>query len=118
MHVEKIFVIKNLAEKLWKTEDSLAQSMSDASTLMAGIMQGRKDLNLSAVVTAKVTDQIAQAIAQMAEAQNTIVAAHAEMDEIKLRLGVRTKLLGWPEKTAPKPGGGGVTDVEDQRQVS
>lgn len=114
--MEKIFVIKSLAEKLWKTEDSITQSMADASALLTGMMQGRQDLKLSATVTAKASDKIAQAIAQLAEAQTTIIAAHAEMEEIKLRLGVRTKMAGFWDKVLP--GGGGVTtDHQDERQV-
>ena len=114
--MEKIFVIKSLAEKLWKTEDSITQSMADASALLAGMMQGRQDLKLSAMVTAKASDKIAQAIAQLAQAQSTIIEAHAEMEEVKLRLGVRTKMSGFWSK--PSGGGGGITtDYAEERDV-
>jgi len=111
--MEKIFTMKALAVKLWKTEESVDAAMADASDLLAAVVQARKDHNVSVVATAKTTDTLARAIAQLAEAQKTVVAAHAEMEEVKLRLGVRTKMFGQQEKPSPNGGGVGTEDIRE-----
>ena len=48
--MEKIFVVQKVATQLWATENAVDSAMSEASAMMADMLQARKDLGLSAVV--------------------------------------------------------------------
>lgn len=92
--LEKIFVVKRVAEKLWKTEESVDAAMADASKLMGDMIESRKELGLSPVVTDAATQKVADAMRAIADARAALVAAHSELAELKLRIGVRTKMDG------------------------
>lgn len=92
--MEKIFVARRVGSKLIATENALDNAMIEAAGLMADMLQARKDLNLSLVSGDKAHAKLVQAMALMAEARSTMVEAHNELGEMKLRLGIRTKLAG------------------------
>lgn len=92
--VEKIFVAQRVGTKLVSTEDALDNAMIEAAGLMADMLQARKDLNLSVISGDKAHAKIVQAMALMAEARSAMVEAHQELGEMKLRLGIRTKMVG------------------------
>jgi hypothetical protein len=92
--VEKVFVVKRVAEKLWSTEEAIDGAIAEAAALMGGLVEARRELNVSPVATDKATSRIAEAMAAMAEARAALMAAHQELNEVKLRIGVRTKLDG------------------------
>jgi len=96
--LEKVFVAQRVATKLYVTEGAIDTAMVEAAALMADLVQGRKDLGLSAVVGDKATVKVMQALAALGEARAAMVETHQELDEVKLRLGVRTKMSGWDER--------------------
>lgn len=90
--MEKAFVVQKVASKLFATERSVDAAMTDAAELMALLMQSRLDVNASAVVGDQAAVKLAEAIAAISAARSAVVACHNELAEVKLRIGVRTKL--------------------------
>ncbi|MFZ4607085.1 MAG: hypothetical protein ACOYM5_12585 [Caulobacter sp.] len=104
-----------MARKLFATEHALDAAMTEAAELMADLLKARKDLNLSAVVGDAAPSKLVEAMSALAEARTAIVSVHNELNDVKLRIGVRTKMTGWedkpPESDTPK-------NRQDLRQVS
>lgn len=96
--MEKALVVQRVANRLWATEKAVDAAMAEAASLMMSIADARAELNLSAVVADDATGKVAQAIATLAEARRAVVSAHANLSETKLRIGVRTKLVGVTDK--------------------
>lgn len=92
--MEKIFVARRVGSKLIATENALDNAMIEAAGLMADMLQARQELNLSVIAGDKAHAKLVQAMALMAEARTAMVDAHNELGETKLRLGIRTKLVG------------------------
>ncbi len=92
--MEKIFVVKSVAEKLWATEEAIDGAMASASALMGGLIEARQELNYSPVLTDVATTKIAAAMQAMAAARTAMIEAHHALVETKLRIGVRTKMDG------------------------
>jgi len=113
--VEKAFVAQRVARKLFATEHALDAAMTEAAELMADLLKARKDLNLSAVVGDAAPAKLVEAMAALAEARTAVVKVHNELNDVKLRIGVRTKMAGWEEK--PPETGTGFAG-QDLRQVS
>ncbi len=113
--MEKAFVAQRVARKLFATEHALDAAMTEAAELMADLLKARKDLNLSAVVGDAAPAKLVDAMAALAQARSAVVAVHNELNDVKLRIGVRTKMTGWedkpPESDTPK-------NRQDLRQVS
>ena len=92
--VEKVFVVKGVAEKLWASENAIDGAIASAATLMGGLVDARRELEVSHVITDAATSKIATAMKAMAEARTALVEAHHALYEAKLRIGDRTKLDG------------------------
>jgi hypothetical protein len=106
--MEKIFVVKRVASKLHGTEAAIDAAMVQAAEMMADLVQARKDLGLSATVGAAATAKVMAAMAALSDARTAMVDAHGELDQTRLRLGVRTKMMGWDAKE-------GAAQVQDER---
>lgn len=107
--MEKVFVAQRVANKLFATEAAVDAAMVEVTEMMAELIQARKDLNLSATVGNGVSAKFAEAVQALATARTAIVDAHAELDETRLRVGIRTRLSGVIDKpigmdTAPATG--------------
>ena len=96
--MEKIFVVKRVAAKLHGTEAAIDAAMVQTAEMVAELVQARKDLGVSATVASAATDKIMAALTALGEARAAMVEAHGELDETRLRLGVRTKMMGWDPK--------------------
>jgi len=92
--VEKALVAQKLANKLFATEAAVDAAMAEAMNLLAGLAEARREAGVSAVVGNVATAKVAEAIATLSQARTAIVAAHDEMADVKLRLGIRTKMIG------------------------
>ncbi|HEY3695023.1 hypothetical protein, partial [Phenylobacterium sp.] len=90
--MEKVFVVQRVAKKLYATEAAVDGAMSQAAELMADLLQARQDVNVSSVVIEDAAAKIVEAIKALGEARSAMVGAHNELAEVKLRLGVRTKM--------------------------
>lgn len=96
--MEKALVCQRVANRLWATEKAVDSAMAEAASLMMSIAEARAELGLSAVVADDATGKVAQAIATLAEARRAVVSAHGDLASTKLRIGVRTKLIGVSDK--------------------
>jgi hypothetical protein len=99
--MEKVFVVKRVAEKLWATEEAIDGAIASASGLMGGLVEARQELKVSAIVTDPATAKIADAVKALAEARSAMIAAHDALTEAKLRIGVRTKMDWWQKTATP-----------------
>lgn len=96
--MEKAFVAQRVATKLFATENAVDAALAEASGLMCDMLQARKDLGLSAVVGDAAVSKLGEAITAIGLARTAMVSAHAELEETKLRIGIRTKLAGYEDK--------------------
>jgi hypothetical protein len=111
MGVEKAFVAQRVANKLFATEAAVDAAMVETMEMIAELIQARKDLGLSATVGNGASAKLGDAVSALAAARTAVVEAHAELDEVRLRVGIRTKLIGVIGKD-------GLTGHNDLRAVS
>lgn len=102
--LDKAFVAQRVAQKVWTAEDAVDTAMVQAAELMTAIMAARQELKVSAEVTDKATTELAAAISALGQARTSLIAAHGELAEAKLRVGIRTKMVGMYDKP-PRPNG-------------
>jgi len=96
--VEKALVAQKLANKLFATEAAVDAAMAEAMNLLAGMAEARKEAGMSATVGNEATAKIAEAISILAQARTAVVEAHGELNDLKLRVGIRTKMVGIMDK--------------------
>lgn len=113
--MEKVFVAQRVATKLFASEKAVDAAMVEAAELMADLVKARKDLNLSAVVGDKAVAKVVEALSALGEARSAMVEAHNELNDVKLRIGVRTKMIGFEDKP---PGQTGLHEVRGRREAS
>jgi len=113
--VEKVFVAQRVANKLYATEAAIDAAVVEAAQLLTDLVQARKDLGLSATVGNSATNKLAQAMAALNEARSATVEMHNELNGLKLRLGVRTKMIGFEKDPGPTPTG--LHEVADLRDA-
>ena len=96
--MDKALVAQRVANRLFATEKAVDAAMAEAASLMTSLAEARSELGLSAVVGDDVTSKVAQAIATLADARRSVVAAHGGLADLKIRVGIRTKLIGVTDK--------------------
>ena len=96
--MDKALVGQRVANRLFATEKAVDAAMAEAAQLMTALSEARTELRLSAVVGDEATMKVAQAIGTLAEARRAIVSAHGDLADLKLRVGIRTKLIGISDK--------------------
>ena len=90
--MEKIFVAKRVAAKLFATEAAVDGALVEASEMMSELLKARKDVNASLVFADNTQTKLMDAIKALSEARTAMVGVHGELAEAKLRLGIRTKM--------------------------
>jgi hypothetical protein len=90
--MEKIFVAKRVAAKLFVTEAAVDGALVEASELMSEMLKARKDVNASLVFADATQAKLMDAMKALSEARTAMVAVHSELAEAQLRLGIRTKM--------------------------
>jgi hypothetical protein len=101
--VDKVFVAKQVATKLRATEAAVDAALVEATELMGDLIRGRVQLRISAGATDPTMAKIAAAIAALSEARTAMVASHVAADELRLRIGIRTRLDGTENKVEDAP---------------
>ena len=91
--MEKAFVAQRVAKKLFTTEAAVDSALEQAAELMGEMLKARKDVNVSLVFADDVQVKMMEAIKALSEARTAMVGVHEELNEAKLRLGVRTKMV-------------------------
>ncbi|MDQ0465091.1 hypothetical protein QO010_002875 [Caulobacter ginsengisoli] len=105
--MEKAFVAKRVAKKLFATEKAVDAAMLEAAELMMEMVTSRRDLGLSAVVGDSAQAKLVEAIAALGSARTAMVEMHGELNDVRLRMGLRTTMGGLDDKlpdTPPKTG--------------
>lgn len=97
--MEKAFVAQRVAKKLFSTEAAVDSALMEAAELMSEMLQARKDVNTSLVFADDVQVKMMEAMKALSEARTAMVGVHNELNEAKLRLGVRTKMYGMDKPT-------------------
>ena len=92
--MEKAFVAQRVAKKLFVTEAAVDSALVEASELMSEMLKARQEVNTSLVFADDVQIKMVEAIKALSEARTAMVAVHSELNEAKLRLGIRTKMSG------------------------
>jgi len=113
MVMEKVFVAQRVASKLFATENAIDAAMVEAAELMADMLKARKDIGLSAVVGDRASVKLVEALAALSEARSAMVDMHGELNDVKLRIGVRTKMVGWEDKPPATAGRSSTKDLRD-----
>jgi len=96
--MEKVFVAQGVAKKLFTTEHAVDSALAEAAELMSEMLRAKKDVNLSMVVGDEAASKLVDAIKALGEARTAMVGVHNELNDVKLRLGIRTK-MGFEDKT-------------------
>jgi hypothetical protein len=90
--MDKVFVARGVAKKLFATEAAVDSALTEAAELMSVMLAARKDVNTSLVFADDAAVKMVEAIKALGEARTAMVGVHNELNEAKLRLGIRTKL--------------------------
>jgi hypothetical protein len=90
--MEKVFVAQRVAKKLFKTEAAVDGALMEAAELMSEMLKARSDVNTSLVFADDVQVKMMEAMKALSEARTAMVGVHNELNEAKLRLGIRTKM--------------------------
>jgi hypothetical protein len=96
--MERALVAQHVANKLFATENAIDQAIADASALVGELVKARQELGVSAVFADASFAQATAALAALGQARSAVVAAHNDLAESKLRVGIRTKLAGTSDK--------------------
>lgn len=96
--MDKALIAQTVANKLFATENAVDTAIIEATKLMGGLIEARQEMRLSAVVGDDAVTKLAVALSALTEARKAVVEAHNELAEVKLRVGIRTKLLGVTDK--------------------
>lgn len=98
--MDKVFVAKGVADQLLVAEKALELAIIETQALSTKMLQARHELNLGATVGSAELAGVAQTLAGLEAARLAITGTHAGLDEVRLRIGVRTKLTGAYKTTA------------------
>ena len=96
--MDKALIAQTVANKLFATENAVDTAIVEATKLMGGLIEARQEMRLSAVVGDDAVSKLAVALSALTEARKAVVEAHNELAEVKLRVGIRTKLIGVTDK--------------------
>jgi hypothetical protein len=111
LYVDKVFVAKRVATKLRGAEHSIDAALVEATEMVAELLRARKELGLAANVGDVAVSKLTAAVAALSEARTSMVAAHADLAEVQLRIGVRTRMDGAEEKAEPATAVGTLREV-------
>jgi len=92
--MDKVFVAKSVANKLFTTEAAVDGALIEATELLSEMLKARTQVNTSLVFADDVQVKMMEAMKALSEARTAMVAVHNELNEAKLRLGIRTKMNG------------------------
>ncbi len=96
--MDKVLVARRVATKLRATEAAVDAALAEATELMGEMIRGRQETKVSAIATDPSMAKVAAAIAALSEARTSMVLAHGELDELRLRVGIRTRMDGTEDK--------------------
>jgi hypothetical protein len=90
--MDRVTLMRGVAEKLFAAEGTIDGAITDTAALLSEMIEARKAAKVSTVVDAKANAKVIEAMAALSAARTAMADAHNEMNEVKLRLGVRTRM--------------------------
>ena len=96
--MERALVAQQVANKLLATENAIDQAIADAALLVGELVKARQELGVSAVFGDESMSKATAALAALGQARTAVVAAHHDLNDAKLRVGIRTKMAGFGDK--------------------
>ena len=109
--MERALVVQKVANDLFATEAAIDEALARASKLIAEIVSARQELGLAACVVDETVASATQAVSALSGARASIVASHSQLEEIRQRIGLRVKAVGF--KLPPKSALGSVNMAAD-----
>ena len=94
--------------ELFPAETAIDAALALSAQLLGAQVNARRHANLSAVVGQKAIEESLAALAALGEARRRIVAAHAELGQVKIDIGLRTVAGG---DSGDKPSSAAVSDL-------
>ena len=92
--MERALVVQKVANDLFAAEAAIDEALARASKLVGEIVSARQELGLAACVVDEAVMSATQAANALAAARTSVVASHAQLEEVRQRLGVRIKASG------------------------
>ena len=90
----------------------LDAALIEASELVAELLRARTQLGLGANVGDAALTKLTAAMTALSDARTSMVAGHAELAEVQLRLGIRTRMNATEDKVEnEQPGVTGLKEV-------
>ena len=111
--MERALVAQNVANKLFATEDAIDQAIANASLLVGELVKARQEFGVSAVFADESFTKATAALAALGQARTAMVACHHDLNDARLRVGIRTQMAG----ASPKPPAQSRLATSDLRQV-
>jgi len=101
--MDKVKTAKRVAERLFATEEALDGAMVQASGLLQVMIEGRRELKLSAVAGEAAQSRVAESIAALAEARRAVMAAHGALANLQRKMDLDDNDLGPLDKPEEDP---------------
>ena len=111
--MERALVAQQLANKLFASENAIDQAIAEASLLVSELVRTRQEFGVSAVFADESFTKATASLAALGQARTAMVAVHHDLNDAKLRMGIRTKMAG----AEPKPPNTNHYVSADFRQV-
>lgn len=92
--MDKALICQGVANTLFASEKAIDAAIAESAALLTGVAEARTEARVSMVATDKSTAKIMEAMMLLSQARTAMVEAHVELADVKLRGGVRTKMIG------------------------
>jgi hypothetical protein len=92
--VDKALIAQRVATKLFAAENAVDAAILEASQLLSGLIEARKEMGLSAVLGTEAVSKVSLALSTLSDSRQAMVDAHNVLNDAKLRLGIRTRMDG------------------------
>lgn len=94
----KVEVAQGVLEQLYAAEAAIDAAMVEAARLTQTMIEARQELGLAATVGAGALSKVTASMSEMGQARAEMVEAHNELNELRLRMGMRTSMIGVADK--------------------
>jgi hypothetical protein len=107
MRDTRLAAATKVATQLFETERALDELLACAARLTASLPEARIEARLSGVMGQSAIESASQLLNAVANARGITVALHAQLDELKNDIGLRTVGMGggFYKGSAQQPGG-------------
>lgn len=94
----KVKIAQTVLSDLHGTEAAIDAALLEANRLMATMIEARQELGLAATVGQGALARVVAGMGELSQARGEIAGAHAELNDLRLRMGMRTSMIGVLDK--------------------